>query len=130
MTVFIHKVDLTSYDLIAQGLNGEYSMHILSTLFAEDFHLMIEYMEQMRVSRNLPFYYHFPRFKTAPEIDVRLVRNVLGYQIILNLGARILSDMSEQEFDQILWDLKDLRSQFVGHKVYFPPVKDIFRNDK
>jgi hypothetical protein len=131
MTAFIHKIDEDSYDLVAQGLIGEFSMHILSTLFQKDFDLMIEYMEQMRVSKHLPFYYYFPRYKTAPEIDVRLVRNSMKeYQLILNLGARILSDMSEQEFDQILWELKDLRSQFVGHKVYFLPVKDIFKNDK
>lgn len=128
MTTFIHKADKNSYDLIAQGLNGEFSMHVLSTLFAEDFHLMIEYMEQMRVSRNLPFYYHFPRFKvTAPEIDVRLVRNVLGYQIILNLGTRILSDMSSDEFDVALYECKEIRNLIPGSKVYFPPVKDIFK---
>jgi hypothetical protein len=85
MTAFIHKVDLISYDLLAQGLNGEFSMHVLSTLFAKDFDLMIEYMEQMRVSKRLPFYYHFPRFKTAPEMEVKLVKNVTKeYQIILN----------------------------------------------
>jgi hypothetical protein len=127
MTAFIHKVDEYSYDLIAQGLNGEYSMHVLSTLFQKDFDLMIEYMKQMRVSSNLPFYYFFPKFKTAPEIDVKLVRNVIEYQLVLNLGSHILSEMSSNEFDVLLYECKELRSLIPGSKVYFPPVKDIFK---
>jgi hypothetical protein len=128
MTAFIHKVDDYSYDLIAQGLVGEFSMHILSTLFFRDFQYLIEHMEQMKVSKTIPFVYHFPAFKTAPEIDVRLVRRYENeYQIILNLGSRILSQMNSGEFDVALYECKELRGLIAGSKVYFPPVKDIFK---
>jgi hypothetical protein len=131
MTTFIHKVDSTSYDLLAQGLNDKFSMHVLSTLFVKDFDLMIEHMEQMRVTTRLPFYYRFPIFKTAPEMEVKLVKNVIKeYQIILNFGAIILSEMSSDEFDVALYECKEIRNLIPGSKVYFPPVKDIFKNDK
>jgi len=130
MSAFIQKFQDNTYSLMASGLTDRFSLHCLSELSEKDFHYMIEYMEQMRVTKNIPFYYHFPRYKRAPEIDVKLVRNTFGYQLILNLGARIFSDMDQKEFDQTLHELKDLVSQFTGHKVYFPPVKDIFKNDK
>jgi hypothetical protein len=83
-------------------------------------------MEQMRVSNHLPFYYFFPRYKRSMEIDVRLVRSIAKeYQLILNLGARILSNMNQNEFDKILHELKDLVSQSDHSKVYFPSVKAV-----
>ena len=127
MTSLIHKADSTSYDLVVQGLVSDFSRHVLSTLFEKDYALMIEHMEQMQVSKHLPVYYHFPRYKTAPEIDVRLVRNIMEYQLILNVGMRILSEMTNDEFDVVLYECKQLPSQVVGSKVYFPPVKDIFK---
>jgi len=130
MTTFIHKITEHNYDLVVEGLTSRFTFNVLSSLSQEDFHSMIEYMEQMKVSKHLPFYYFFPRFKTLPEIDVRLVRNVIEYQLVLNLGARVLSEMNNAEFDNLLYELKDLVSQFIGHKVYFPPIKDVFKNDK
>lgn len=126
MSVYIQKFQDGTYSLFAVGLIDIFSLHCLSELSEKDFGYMIEYMEQMRVSNHLPFYYFFPRYKQSMEIDVRLVRSIAKeYQLILNLGARILSNMNQNEFDKILHELKGLVSQSDHSKVYFPSVKAV-----
>jgi hypothetical protein len=126
MSVYIQKFQDGTYSLFAVGLIDIFSLHCLSELSEKDFGYMIEYMEQMRVSNHLPFYYIFPRYKRSMEIDVKLVRSsAKEYQLILNLGVRILSNMNQNEFDQTLHELKDLVSQSDHSKVYFPPVKAV-----
>ena len=129
MTCFMMKMDDNSYDLIVAGLH--YRFNVLSTIFQKDYDFMIQWMEKLlSLKGSFTTWYQFPHYANAPEIIVRMCKMTDdNYQLILNLGSKILSEMNTKEFQQLIYELKDLASQFNGSKVYFQPVKDIF-NDK
>lgn len=117
---YIIKLDDNSFDLAAIGLQGNFSLNILSTLFLKDYEIMLEYMEQMRFTNHYPFYYFFPKYKNVPEIDLRLVKcSEDDYKLVLNLGSHILSEMNTKEFDELHSKLSQLPLLSIGSKVYF-----------
>ena len=129
MICFMMKMDDDSFELI---VGSDYRFNVVSTLFIKDFHFMIYWFEKLLTLKgSFATWYQFPHYSNAPEIIVRMCKMTDdNYQLILNLGSKILSEMNTDEFTQLIYELKDLVSQFNGSKVYFPPVKDIFKDDK
>ena len=130
MTCFMMKMDDDSFDLLVVGLH--YRFNVLSTLFVKDFHFMIYWLEKLLTLKgSFATWYQFPHYSNRPEIVVRMCKMMDdNYQLVLNLGSEILSEMDTKEFTQLIYELKDLVSQFNGSKVYFPTAKDIFKDDK
>ena len=95
------------------------------------YHVFLEYMKQMSFSSRLPFQYIFPTYSPMPEIRFTIVKKTSGYYIAaLNLGSVLLSEMDQIEFDYLIEQLDTLPSSNIGRQIYFPLVKDIFKNDK
>ena len=127
MIIYIVKIHSDRYDLTVIGLTSTFSFNILSTMNLKEYHFMIETFEKLKTADVLGFY-QFPTLRFSPEILVRWTKlHTDEFMLSLNLGSVILSETDSETFNQLMYQLKDLVSQFDKHKVEFPPVKDIFQ---
>lgn len=130
MITYIAKINDDRYDLIVVGLTSTFSFNILSTMNKKEYCHMIEIFENL-ITADVLYFYQFPSLSFSPEIQVRWTKlNTDEFMLSLNLGSVILSETDSETFKQLMYELKDSVSQFIGHKVEFPSAKDIFKNDK
>ena len=117
--IYIVKKNHNRFHLVAERLISSSSFSLLSTMNEREYHIFIERLEQMNTSKKLPFTFYFPN--SPSEVVVTLIKRIdHSINLILNLGGVVLSRITETQFQQLLYQLKDMVSAYDGKEVYFP----------
>lgn len=122
--VFIHKLEENSYDLVCTGLLTPLSVQPLSTINTQSYDFMMNVLKGLKDSKTHPTYYQFPHYPGTPMAQVRLTKLANDcYTLDLNLAMVKLSEMDDLEYEELINELEDLRTESIGSKVYFPGIE-------
>jgi hypothetical protein len=118
-----HSINIVGYNIVP-GL----AFILLCRMSFDDVAFMVNCLDDMRKSQNLPYWYQFPSLKERPDIILRIIKRTEdSYALESQLGLITLSKMDHTEFTELFFELQSLPNETIGSKVYFPPVKDIFK---
>lgn len=96
----------------------------LSFMVQGEYDFMLEHFQKMLDSNNLPYIYTFPSCYERSMTFTQLMRKSFDeYQLSSNFHY-VHSDMDNEDFIDLLAELKEFPKQAIGSKMYFVPRKD------
>jgi hypothetical protein len=114
---------LDEYTLYTFDINRFGSIKTLSKMNEPMLQKMVLFLRAMH-SDDKPNTIWFPQNSDIPEMMVTVRRRGKDNIILaLNLGSVLLSEMTDEEFHEIVFELETIPMQPIGTKVYFPPLK-------
>jgi hypothetical protein len=111
-------MDNWSYDLVVTGLLTPFSIQPLATLNQQSYDMMLDCMQGLY--NGVSGWYQFPHYDTLREVRVVIEKRTINLTILhLNLGMIELSVMDDNQLQDLITGLKELKNQSIGSKVYF-----------
>jgi len=115
---YICKMADWSYDLVAIGLTSPFSIQPLATLNQQSYDMMLDCLQGL--SNGVQGWYQFPKYETLPDVQVMIQKYDTDSVVLhLQLGNITLADMDDNEFQNFIIELTELKNQPIGSKVYF-----------
>ena len=121
-SVFLMRNGVDEYSLYVYDVDRFGSIKTISKMNEPKLQEMVVCLREMtRIEKALSVF--FPN--NLPDVNVSIVKriNPIEYNMVLNLGMTIISQMDETEFHETLFEMETICMQQIGTKVYFPPLK-------
>jgi hypothetical protein len=114
----LDEYTLYMYDVFRFG-----SINTLSRMNEPGLHKLVVLLREMH-SNDKPSAVWFPQNYDTPEVLTSITKRGKDNIILaINVGSVLLSEMTDDEFHEIVFELETIPMQPIGTKVYFPPLK-------
>ncbi|HEY7161328.1 MAG TPA: hypothetical protein VH815_08710 [Acidobacteriota bacterium] len=122
-STFLMRNGNDEYTLYTFDVNHFGSIKTLSKMNEPLLHMVVTCLQKIH-SEDKPAPVYFPKNENIPEMMVCIQKRGKNNIILaLNLGSFLLSEMTDEEFHEIVFELETIPLQPIGTKVYFPPLK-------
>jgi hypothetical protein len=123
-STFLMRNGLDEYTLYMYDVFRFGSIKTLSKMNEPGLHKLVVLLREMH-SNDKPSAVWFPQNYDTPEVLTSIIKrgkdNII---LVINVGSLLLSEMTDDEFHEIVFELETIPMQLIGTKVYFPPLKD------
>jgi hypothetical protein len=122
-STFLMRNGNDEYTLYVYDVNCFGSIKTLSKMNEPELQDIVILLRQIH-SEVKPCVVWFPQNPDTPEILVSVRKRGKDNIILsINVGSVLLSEMTDDEFHEIVFELETIPMQPIGTKVYFPPLK-------
>jgi hypothetical protein len=122
-STFLMRNGYDEYTLYVYDVNRFGSIKTLSKMNEPELHDIVVLLRQVHSEIN-PCVVWFPQNPNIPEILTSIRKRGKDNIILaINVGSVLLSEMTDDEFHEIVFELETIPMQPIGTKVYFPPLK-------
>jgi len=122
-STFLMRNGLDEYTLYTFNINRFGSIKTLSKMNESELHDIVVLLRQVHSEVKLCIVW-FPQNPDMPEILTSIRKRGKDNIILaINVGSVLLSEMTDDEFHEVVFELETIPMQPIGTKVYFPPLK-------
>jgi hypothetical protein len=119
---FLMRNALDEYTLYTYNLLQFGSIQTLSKMNEPELHKLVVFLREMH-SNDKSSTVWFPQNYDTPEVLTRISKRGKDNIILaINVGSHLLSEMTDDEFHEVVFELETIPMQPIGTKVYFPPL--------
>jgi hypothetical protein len=122
-STFLMRNGKDQYTLYTFDVNHFGSIKTLSKMNEPQLHTLVVLLREMH-SSDKPSRVWFPRNYDIPEMLTSITKREKDNIILsINIGSYLLSEMTDDEFHEVVFELETIPMQPIGTKVYFPSLK-------